>query len=932
MNIKKLFSRSNDTPAQRAARQLVAQADRHRDAKSWADAARDYGAALEHDAGMAHIWVQRGHALKEMGQREDAESAYLKALALQPEVADTHLQLGHLTKIMGRPQDAARYYLRCLELDPAHPDALRELQAVTASGEARLPPEQLKAALRRVPGGGELEQPVDDVADRGAFEAASKTAFETPSGSAGTVPPSVAVLQKQLGDLIATLKQQHDDRQSSVQSGLQLTVEPDSLQSLHTAFAVLQEMESRATVAAAASATVHGESAKWGTDTPCLVFDVSDLIQYFRNARLPTGIQRVQLETITSLLSDDMTRHQVRLCCFIERRDYWLEVPALTFMRICRLSLADGDAKAPQWTGAVSQLDILLNTSDAFVFPQGAYLINLGTSWWLQNYFLYVRLAKQRYGIRYVPFVHDLIPVMTPEHCIKELTQDFITWILGAFQHADFFLANSEATKRDLLEVARTLGHTVHDDAVTVIPLNADVRKPVKRILGPEALATRGLERTPFVLFVSTIESRKNHIGALNAWLRLIREHGARDVPMLVCVGNRGWLNDAVFAKLDGSAVLRQRVMMLSGISDEELSLLYRHSMFTLYPSHYEGWGLPVTESLCYGKVPLVSDASSLPESGGEFAEYFENGSDAKLYAALERLMFDEAYRRGKEKIIAERFKPRAWHEVGLQIEQSVTRWESVLRIADLRDGAPGTSSTASRTLMQAELGRYYPIVRNYETQVWRGMAAGEMFRISEGWWWPDAWGCWTKAQGGSLAFSITTPAQVTQTAPTARPRELRGYFGLLGLPNVATQFYFEVDGGTPVEGRLEAGQTKWLALDFTAPAGDELVRISLRSDGSTDLAVLTDRLDQRVVGIGFIGFFVCDVSDLRRRVEFVEAYTLGNLAELARVGKEERRLPRAAESLELVLQDSAPGPEAESARPPHMRAMPAIRHGASIR
>jgi glycosyltransferase involved in cell wall biosynthesis len=909
MNLRKLFSRSSDAPAQRAARQLVAQADRHRDAKNWTEAARDYGAALEHDADMAHIWVQRGHALKEMGQREDAERAYLKALSLLPDAADTHLQLGHLTKIMGRMQDSAGYYLHCLELDPAHPDALRELQTVTASGEARLPPAQLQAALTRVPGAVGVEQRADEVINEAE-------------------PQGVAALQKQLGELIATLKQQHDDRQSPAQSGLQLTVEPDSLQSLHSAFVVLQEMESRATAAAAAHAPVHGESANWGAATPCLVFDVSDLIQYFRNARLPTGIQRVQLETITSLLADDLTRHQVRLCCFIERRDYWLEVPALTFVRICRLSLADGDAKAPQWTGAISQLDILLNTSDPFVFPQGAYLINLGTSWWLQNYFLYVRLAKQRYGIRYVPFVHDLIPVMTPEHCIKELTQDFITWILGAFQHADFFLANSEATKRDLLEVARTLGHRVHEEAVTVVPLNADVRKPVKRLLGPEALATRGLERTPFVLFVSTIESRKNHIGALNAWLRLVREHDVREVPMLVCVGNRGWLNDAVFAKLDASAALRQRVMMLSGISDEELSLLYRHCLFTLYPSHYEGWGLPVTESLCYGKVPLVSDASSLPESGGEFAEYFESGSDAKLYAALERLMFDEPYRRGKERIIAERFKPRAWHEVGLQIEQSVARWESVSRIAELRDGVPGTASSASRTLMQAELGRYYPIVRNYETQVWRGMVAGEMFRISEGWWWPDAWGCWTKAQGGSLAFGMAPTAQAT------RPRELRGYFGLLGLPDVATPFYFEVDGGIPVEGVLEAGETKWLTLDFAAPSeAAEPVRISLRSDRSSDLGLLTGRLDQRVVGIGFIGFFVCDLLDLSCRVEFVEAYTLGNLAELARAGRGQKLRPRIAEA----LLTPAPGhiesaPEASHASLQPLRAAPAVRHGVSVR
>lgn len=854
MNLRKWMARAGGggDAAARAARQLVARADRARDARDWGAAASNYAAALERDARRAPIWVQYGHALKEAGQREQAQAAYLKALELEPEVADTHLQLGHLMKVMGRSREAAAHYLRSLELDPAQPDALRELQAVTAGGASGLPPQRVEAVLRRVPG---------------ARDDAAAAAPRSDSPIPETLPLNVATLQQQLGELIALYREGAHGGPAARPPGIQLAVDPASLQSLDAAFAILQDMTLRAGAAGAASADGAGHEG----GGPQLVFDVSDLIQYFRNARLPTGIQRVQLETITHLLSASATRRQVRLCCFVEQRDYWLEVPALTFVRLCQLSLADGDAKAPEWRGAVGQLDILLNTSEAFAFPRGAYLVNLGTSWWLQNYFLYVRLARQRYDIRYVPFVHDLIPVMTPEHCTKELTQDFITWILGVFQHADFFLANSEATKRDLLKVAATLGHTVREDAVAVVRLDADVRKPQQRPTHDDRarLAVRGLERQPYVLFVSTVESRKNHLGALNAWLRLIRERGERRVPMLVCVGNRGWLNDAVFEKLASSEALQRRVLMLSGIPDDELGRLYRHCLFTLYPSHYEGWGLPVTESLCYGKVPLVSDASSLPESGGEFAVYFESGSDSRLYAALERLIDDDAYRREREAAIAARFRPRNWRDIGLQIEQRIAGW------------APAEPRGAGlRAAARADGGRYYPMVRNFETRIWRGMIAAEMFRADEGWWWPDAWGCWTKPQGGTLAFGVVAPAG------TPDARELCGYFGLLGLPGTATTFRFEVQGAPPVEGRLEAGQTRWLVIPFPAPAQPhEPVRVSVRGAASVDLAPLTQGLDQRVVGIGFVGFFICDAADARRRLEFVEAYTFGNLAALAGPG-----------------------------------------------
>src|SRR5262249_19140972 len=157
-----------------------------------------------------------------------------------------------------------------------------------------------------------------------------------------------------------------------------------------------------------------------------------------------------------------------------------------------------------------------------------------------------------------VPYVHDMIPIMTPEHCVRELTEDFITWTLGVFQHADFFLVNSEATRRDLLAVAATLGHRLEAEHVHLVRLDADFRRPGAEPPAPAQLRKWGLKPGGYVLFVSTIESRKNHLGAFNAWLSLMRRHRrGGGVPRLVCVGNEGWLNTSVLAKLDASEELR---------------------------------------------------------------------------------------------------------------------------------------------------------------------------------------------------------------------------------------------------------------------------------------------------------------------------------------------------------------------------------------
>ena len=108
----------------------IALADRARDAREWETAARHYRQALDHQPNNPPIWVQYGHALKETGNRADAENAYQKSIELDPDVADTHLQLGHVLKLQGKSGGAAAAYLHALALDPALHDATRELLAL----------------------------------------------------------------------------------------------------------------------------------------------------------------------------------------------------------------------------------------------------------------------------------------------------------------------------------------------------------------------------------------------------------------------------------------------------------------------------------------------------------------------------------------------------------------------------------------------------------------------------------------------------------------------------------------------------------------------------------------------------------------------------------------------------------------------------------
>jgi len=772
-----------------AAALLVDRADAARDRRDWPAAAELYAAALAIDDRRADLWVQYGHALKEGGDLARALEAYETALAQDPDVADTHLQLGHALKMSGDRQAAGAAYARAAMLDPAGIDPVTELRDLVRHGLI-LDPEVADTILIR-------------------------------SRSRRRAPPPTDILTEGLRAALLRLG-----------TGGNPTL-------IAKATAGLKAVE----------ALVH-DAARRRTTRPSLVFDTSDLIAYFRAARLPTGIQRVQIETIAALLRDTPADTRLSVCAFVEDRDEWVAIPAGLFLDLARHALAGGALDDAAWLAIRRDLDLETGLGPVFAFPDGAWLINLGTSWWLQNYFLKLRKIRRLQGVRYVPFVHDMIPVLAPEHCTPALTRDFISWAAGVVGHAGHFLTNSEASRRDLLAVADRLGQAIDPANVHVVRLNADFRKPGSPESDCAILTRLGLGSEEFVLFVSTVESRKNHVDAFRAWRTLIDRHGAGAVPYLVCVGARGWLNDAVFALLDQDPILKSRIIMASSVSDPELADLYRSCAFTLYPSLYEGWGLPVTEALCHGKAVLASDASSLPEAGGEFASYFRSGDRDDLVVQLERMMFEPGFRQSQMERIIREFRPRAWRELGQEMIDCVVGWSERPGNAGPAPALPAPSVTR---------GRAYSLGRVTATRIDASLMSGETFRSGDGWAAPETWGCSTTGDGGTLTCRMPEPVG-----------DLRLVLGLRGPPLRDAAYAITVGPTQVADGRLTAGEVVWLEMRIPAACYiDDTVAIRIGETGAPDTSQPPGtgrRLSNGVVG------FMLDAADTGRPVAAIIA------------------------------------------------------------
>lgn len=584
------------------------------------------------------------------------------------------------------------------------------------------------------------------------------------------------------------------------------------------------------------------------------VFDASDLFAYFADSRAPTGIQRVQLNVIAHALLDAPAEEPAAVAAFDQERGAWRAVAPALFLRLWRLSRSGADPRDLAWQAALAELRGALAEAPDLAFAPGAVLCNLGTSWWIRDYFLRVRDAKARFGLRYVPFVHDCIPLIVPEHCSAGLVREFAQWFASLALHADALLCNSRCTLADVRrETAALLPEA--DLPATVIPLDADPRPALGAgESGAAAAAAADADPRlpapgePYVLFVGTIESRKDHLLVFRAWRTLIARHGAAAVPRLFCVGKPGWLAEPALALLAEAPELARRVSILHGVPDGVLAALYRRCLFTLYNSHYEGWGLPVTESLAFGRVPLVPRHSSLMEAGGEGAVYFAPGDLGDLVAKLETLLFDAAARAAAEARLAQRVRLRDWGAVKDQIL-------AALRAVPAAEDAAASAAARARQLALRP-GRVLALRLAGEAVPSIDMALADMARVGLGWHPLEPWGVWTRPGRARL--------RVPLEAPTAAPMRLQ--LDCVAPPqDLPVRLRLGPDGP---ERRLLAAAGMRFTLALDAPPGLAAIDLEIESG---EPGVVLPSPDGRRVGLGLAGVLLCRPDDLAARIEFLE-------------------------------------------------------------
>lgn len=279
-----------------------------------------------------------------------------------------------------------------------------------------------------------------------------------------------------------------------------------------------------------------------------------------------------------------------------------------------------------------TQFQVYLRNAPLEILPQEneffRYVVVPGKFLWSQLFLpLYLKthapvdvfFAPAHYSPRFytgklVVTIHDLSYIYFPKEFLKKDLYKLTEWTAQSVKTASGIIAVSKTTKKDILS------HYEVDDSKVQVIYNGFEKNATSSITEMEVLERYGFKKKEYLLYVGTVQPRKNIQHIIRAMKKVQKVHPE---IKLVIVGKKGWLYEEIF-DLVQELQLEDTVIFTGYLPDDEVIQLYKHALCYVHPSLYEGFGIPILEAMSYNCPVIASAASSLPEIGGEACLYFD--------------------------------------------------------------------------------------------------------------------------------------------------------------------------------------------------------------------------------------------------------------------------------------------------------------------
>ena len=285
----------------------------------------------------------------------------------------------------------------------------------------------------------------------------------------------------------------------------------------------------------------------------------------------------------------------------------------------------------------------------------------MGATWAPDGHAEAASQLRQR-GVRVLRMIYDLIPTLKAHWVLPSCVAPVTAWVRQLLTDSDHVFTISEFSRQEILRYCAECGFRQPDMSVVrlgdvLAAATGDVPPPLPRFV----------PRRPFFVCVSTLDVRKNHRLLYDAW-RLLASRDPDACPDLLCIGTPHVYVADLLREMASDRLVNGRIHLLHDIDDRELAWYYRHCMATIYPSWYEGWGLPVAESLGQGRICLASNTTSIPEISADLPEFFEPHDTRRLVDLVDRVVREPAWRESREQQIRRTFQPTTWNETAAQL------------------------------------------------------------------------------------------------------------------------------------------------------------------------------------------------------------------------------------------------------------------------
>ncbi len=239
--------------------------------------------------------------------------------------------------------------------------------------------------------------------------------------------------------------------------------------------------------------------------------------------------------------------------------------------------------------------------------------------------------------------VHDVLPLSHPQLYSKSVGN----WQSGieyrkCINEVDDIIADSEYTKREIVNYFET-----NPEKISVVYCGL-YPEELYRLEGrmPRIMAQN---YGNYFFAVSGFRINKNLRGLVKAFKEFIIKYPDTEIKLVIAGESRNVLKQEILHDNEKD-ILKDRIIFIGHISEEELVWMYRNSLLVIYPSFCEGFGLPVLEAMKLGKAVITSNTTSLPEVGGDAVEYCDPYDIDSIVVAIEHVAFDKQYRESLEK------------------------------------------------------------------------------------------------------------------------------------------------------------------------------------------------------------------------------------------------------------------------------------------